>query len=50
MKDQLERQITCLAGTEGEYAIENNEIGEELLQAFFPTPPLCEQEIPVTYN
>jgi hypothetical protein len=25
-------------------AIENREIGKELLQAFFPTPLLCEQE------
>ena len=39
------------AGTEGEYAIENNEIGKELLQAFFPTPLSCEQEdTPTAYN
>lgn len=32
------------AGTEGEFATENHEIGKELLQAFFPLPPPCEQE------
>ena len=39
------------AGTEGEYATENDEIGKELLQAFFPTPLPCEQEeTPAIYN
>ena len=31
-------------GMEGEVATENDEIGKELLQAFFPTPPPCEQK------
>jgi hypothetical protein len=32
------------ADTEREYATRNGEIGEELLQAFFPTSIPCEQE------
>ena len=39
------------ADTEEEFATENHEIRKELLQAFFPTPPPCEQEEdPATYN
>jgi hypothetical protein len=36
------------ANTEREVAIENSEIGKELLQSFFSTPPLCEQENTLT--
>jgi hypothetical protein len=32
------------AGTEDEYATENQDIAEELLQAFIPAPPSCEPE------
>jgi hypothetical protein len=32
------------ANTEGEMATEKREIGKELIQAFFPMPPPCEQE------
>jgi len=32
------------AGAEDELATENQEIAQELLQAFFPPPPLCEPE------
>jgi hypothetical protein len=33
------------------YATEDHEIGKELLQTFFPTPPACEDEdTPITYN
>ncbi|KAF2261101.1 hypothetical protein CC78DRAFT_608837 [Lojkania enalia] len=36
---------------EGGIAIEDKEIGQELLYAFFPSPPLCEyKETPTIYN
>ncbi|KAF2259259.1 hypothetical protein CC78DRAFT_475959, partial [Lojkania enalia] len=36
---------------EGGIATEDEEIGQELLHAFFPSPPLCEhEETPTTYN
>jgi hypothetical protein len=39
------------AGPEGGVATEDDEIGQELLQAFFPSPPPCEhEETPATYN
>jgi hypothetical protein len=38
-------------GADGELVTENQEIGRELLQAFFPAPPPCEQEeAPAVYN
>lgn len=38
------------ADTEGEFATENHEIGKELLQAFFPTPPREQEEDRAVYN